>query len=116
MDTNTSDNPTPFNPQDSILPGEPIEAFVPVPVRPQRAAGDFRRFKLLATSAAIAALTATGGLAVMASIAAMPAAATTERAAAAPQTTTSGAVRGVNAAQPPQRGAGGSGHASTGGS
>ena len=63
MDTNTTLNPTPFNPQDSVLPVEPIEAFVPVQPRPQRTAGDFRRYKLLAVSAAIAALVASGGLA-----------------------------------------------------
>jgi hypothetical protein len=63
MDTNTAPNPTPFSPQDSLLPVEPIEAIVPVQARPQRTTGAFKRHKLLAVSAAIAALVASGGLA-----------------------------------------------------
>ena len=123
MDTNTTPNPTPFNPQDSLPPVEPIGALVPVPARPQRTTGEFRRFKLLATSAAIAGLTATGGLAVTLSLAATPAADTNQTAAAAPQATTapatttnSGTLPAVSGAQPPQRGPGGPGHVSTGGS
>ena len=121
MDTNSTPNPTPFNPQDSLLPVEPIEALVPVSARPQRTTGEFQRFKLLATSAAIAALTATGGLAVALSLAATPAADTSQTAAAVPQastapiaTTNTGQAPVFNGAQPPQRGPGG--HVSTGGS
>lgn len=62
MDTNTAPNPTPFNPQDSLLPAEPIEALVPAPARPQRSTGEVRRFKLLATAVAIAALAAAGSV------------------------------------------------------
>jgi len=111
MDTNSTPNPTPFNPQDSLPPVEPIGALVPVPARPQRTIGEFRRFKLLAASAAIAGLTATGGLAVTLSLAA------TAQATTAPATTTnSGTLPAVSGAQPPQRGPGGPGHVSTGGS
>ena len=86
----------------------------PVPARDGREAPS--RIRVLATSVAVAGLTATGGLAVILATAAAtsaPAAATAPAATAAPVTTQ---PQTDGHAQPPQGGGLGPGHAASGGS